>query len=253
MTTSTDLALELRHGLDIVAWCRECVRFRPDPWQERVLSTDAPQVLLNICRQGGKSTICALRAAHMAIYRPGTLTLLISRGQRQAGEIYQKVASVFRQLGVKLRVDNQASSELMNGSRVLSLPGDAATIRGFSPDLVIFDEASFVPEAVYNSVRPMLSVSRGQLFLISTPNGRQGFFFEEWHYGASWYREEVTADQCPRISAEFLQAEKQRRGLWFNQEYMCKFEDGTAQLFSHELIASLFSESFDALPLRYFT
>lgn len=254
MTTGTDFTLELRYGLDIVSWCRECVKFRPDPWQERVLSTDAAQTLLNISRQAGKSTVCALRAAHQAIYRPGTLTLLISRGQRQASEIFLKVSSVFRQLGIRLRVDNQASCELMNGSRVVSLPGDAQTIRGYSPQTVIFDEAGFVPDEVYNSVRPMLSVTRGQLFLISTPNGRAGFFHDEWfHGGPGWYRELVPASECPRISAEFLAAERQRRGLWFRQEYACEFTDGTAQLFSHELIASLFSEPFPALELRYFT
>jgi Terminase large subunit, T4likevirus-type, N-terminal len=118
-----------------------------------VLSSTAPQIALNICRQGGKSTICALKAAHQALYEPGSLTLLISRGQRQAGEIYAKVAATLRHLNTKLRVDNSASSELVNGSRILSLPGDAAGIRGFSPDLVIFDEASFCDDAVYNGGR----------------------------------------------------------------------------------------------------
>lgn len=100
----------------------------------------------------------------------------------------------------------------------------------------------------------MLSVSRGRLFLISTPNGQRGFFYEEWTSGGpAWYREEVTAYQCPRISAEFLEAEKRRRGLWFEQEYECKFTDGTAQLFSFDLIQSLFSERFDTVPLRVFT
>jgi hypothetical protein len=94
----------------------------------------------------------------------------------------------------------------------------------------------------------MLSVSRGRLFLISTPNGRRGFFFDEWETGGtSWYREMITAYECPRIEASFLEAERRRRGLWFAQEYLCSFEDGNAQLFSHALIQSLFSEPFPVL------
>jgi Terminase large subunit, T4likevirus-type, N-terminal len=155
---------------------------------------------------------------------------------------------------VKLIRDNAMSSELANGSRILSLPGDAATIRGFSPHLVIFDEAAFCDDDVYNTVRPMLSVSRGRLFLISTPNDQRGFFYDEWTSGGpAWYREEVTAYECPRIAPEFLEAEKRRRGLWFGQEYECRFEDGTAQLFSFDLIKSLFSEQFGTVPLRVFT
>ena len=254
MTTARGFADEIRYGLDIIAWCRECAGFTPDPWQARVLSSTAPQVLLNITRQGGKSTTVALLATHRAIYVPGSLILLISRGLRQAGELYQKVAQVLHRLGVKLTRDNQTSSELTNGSRILSLPGDADSIRGFSPNLVVFDEAAFVDDGVYNAVRPMLSVSRGRLFLISMPNGQRGFFHEEWTSGGpAWHREKVTAYQCPRIAPEFLEAEKRRRGLWFGQEYECKFEDGTAQLFSFDLIQSLFSENFGIVKLKVFT
>jgi hypothetical protein len=142
----------------------------------------------------------------------------------------------------------------MNGSRIISLPGDANTIRGYSPTLVIFDEAGFVPDGVYNSVRPMLAVTQGQLFLISTPNGKRGFFYEEWQLGgASWYREQVTAHQCPRIPAEFLESEKRKRGLWFNQECLCMFEDGNMQLFSSEFIQSLFSRPVEMVELPIFT
>jgi hypothetical protein len=254
LSTAQELCTELRYALDIVAWCVERVGFTPDPWQARVLRSDAPQVLLNISRQAGKSTICGVLAAHRAIYRPGSLILLISRGQRQAGELYQKVALVLRRLAVKLKLDNALSSELVNSSRILSLPSDPASIRGFSPDLVVFDEAGFCDDAVYSAVRPMLSVSRGRLSLISTPNGQRGFFYEEWHSGGpSWYREEIDAYQCPRIAPDFLEAEKRRRGLWFDQEYLCKFTDGTAQLFTHDLIESLFSVKFGTMPLRVIT
>jgi len=44
----------------------------------------------------------------------------------------------------------------------------------------------------------------------------------------------VTADQCPRIGAEFLIREEQALGpRWYRQEYFCSFEETIDQVFSH--------------------
>src|SRR5207244_12905502 len=68
---------------------------------------------------------------------------------------------------------------ISNNSRVVSLPGDPKTIRGYSaPALIVIDEAALVDDAVFNAVRPMLAVSQGTLMLLSTPSGRRGQFFE---------------------------------------------------------------------------
>ena len=75
--------------------------------------------------------------------------------------------------------------ELANGSRVVSLPGDEGTVRGFSGvSLLVIDEASRVPDDLYRSVRPMLAVSQGRLVCLSTPFGQRGFFYEYWRAGA---------------------------------------------------------------------
>ena len=87
-----------------------------------------------------------------------------------------------------------------------------------------------------------------ELWLISTPFGCRGFFYEEWHRSDSgnpksdWQRFSITADQCPRIPAAFLKEERnslpQPR---FEQEYFCQFiREGTNSLFRwKELQAAL--------------
>ncbi len=60
--------------------------------------------------------------------------------------------------------ESQLKIELANGSRILCLPGEEATIRGFSPNLLVIDEASRVPDDLYRAVRPMLAVSQGRLW-----------------------------------------------------------------------------------------
>ena len=141
----------------------------------------SPQVLLNVSRQAGKSTTVGMLAAHKAIYEPGALVILISRGLRQAGELYQKVAAV---LAPSRREAHSATTRHRANWRTAHAscrcPATPTAFVGSAPNLVVFDEAAFVDDNVYNAVRPMLSVSRGRLFLISTPNGQRGFFFDEW-------------------------------------------------------------------------
>ena len=52
-----DLALDLAHALDPVAFVQDRLKFEPDPWQARLLRSRAPWILLNCCRQSGKRRI----------------------------------------------------------------------------------------------------------------------------------------------------------------------------------------------------
>lgn len=125
---------------------------------------------------------------------------------------------------------------LSNGSRIISLPGEEATIRGYSGvSLLVIDEASRVQDSLYRTVRPMIAVSRGKLIALSTPWGKRGWFYEEWIGNADWNRVRITADDCPRISREFLKEEEMSLGdRWFRQEYGCSFEEMVDAVFSTE-------------------
>jgi Terminase large subunit, T4likevirus-type, N-terminal len=252
MSATAEIARDLRHALDPGAWARDVLNFSPDPWQAELLRSDARQVILCCSRQSGKSTCSAILAAHTALFRPGSLVLLVSKAQRQAAELLAKATAFLRQApAAKLVSDNALSIELAGGSRIVSLPGDSSTIRGFSaPALVIEDEAAWVSDELYLSVRPMLAVSGGRLMLLSTPNGRRGHFFETWHGPAGWERYTVRAPDVPRITPEFLENERTTLGTWwFQQEYMCQFLDSDDQLFSSEAIAAAISEELTPLCL----
>ena len=71
---------------------------------------------------------------------------------------------------------------------------------------------------------------------MSTPNGKAGFFYEEWtHGGERWVRIRVTAPECPRIDAEFLADERAAGGdKWYRQEYLCEFVERDGAAFSQE-------------------
>jgi hypothetical protein len=138
---------------------------------------------------------------------------------------------------------------LANGSRVISLPGDEKSIRGYSSvALLIIDEAARVEDALYSSVRPMLAVSQGQLVALSTPFGRRGWFWEAWSGEERWRRVEVTADQCPRIPAAFLAEERRALGEnWYMQEYFCRWLSAVGAVFNPNDIEAAFVPGVRAL------
>jgi Terminase large subunit, T4likevirus-type, N-terminal len=199
----------------------------PDPWQLAVLESGHPRQLLNCSRQAGKSTVAALALAE-AVFTDGALVLLVSRSHRQSRVLFGMVADFYPRLREPLLLRRTADElTLTNNSRVVSLPCQEETIRGYSGvTRLIIDEASRVPDNVYRAVRPMLAASRGRLICLSTPYGRRGFFYQAWTEGGpDWMRVEVSADKITRIPAEFLEEERRARGeAWFRQEYCCSFE-----------------------------
>jgi phage FluMu gp28-like protein len=139
--------------------------------------------------------------------------------------------------------------ELANGSRIVALPGREETVRGYSSvALLVIDEAARVSDDLYRAVRPMLAVSGGRIVALSTPFGKRGFFHQEWTSGEGWERVRITAAECPRIPAEFL--EQERRAMpaaWFQQEYFCEFSEAEGAVFSYaDVMAAL---SGDVKPL----
>jgi hypothetical protein len=230
---------DLRLALDRVEFARS-VGIEPDPWQEDLLRSTSDRVLLNVTRQGGKSSMAAVLALHRALYFPGSLILCLAPALRQSQELFGKIAGFYKDLGrpVPAEAEQRLGLELTNGSRIAALPGSERTVRGFSGvDLLIVDEAARVDDALVHSVRPMLAVSAGAMMWLSTPYGRRGVFFEEWTSGEEWERYEVPASQCPRIPQAFLEAErKSMPEWWFAQEYGCEFRETEDQLFTHEMI-----------------
>ena len=238
--------LPTRHIVDVVAFARESLAFHPGPDQIQALDPSIRRGLLNCCRQWGKSTTIAIRAVHQALHYPESLTVIASPSGRQSAEFVRKAGGFLRLLGIAPRGDgdNSISLALPNGSRIVGLPGREATIRGFSGvSLLLIDEASRVPDDLYHAVRPMIAANaHAALWLMSTPNGRQGFFYDEWQQGGpEWTRIETPATECPRIRPEFV--EEERRHLTdqkFRQEYLCEFIAADHAYFDPEAIDDAF-------------
>ena len=219
----------------------------PDPWQIRALRSQAPRQLWLCGRQVGKSTTAAFTALHETLFTSNHLALLVSPSLRQSGELFKRAITLYRLLGgtaVPPDAETQLSLTLRNGSRIVSLPGGESTLRGYSPHLVVIDEAARVDDDTFLAIRPMLAVTNGRIVAMSTPAGRRGWFSAEWHEGEGWERTRIVATECPRISEAFLASERATMGGWqFDQEYMCAFVEEASQAFPGTLVDQAFDPS----------
>ena len=240
---------------DAAEWVRQKLRFEPDAAQARVLAWEGRRGLLNCTRQWGKSTITAAKAVHQAYTEGESLTLVVSPSARQSGEFVRKAAGFAQRVGIRPKGDgdNEMSLAFPNGSRIVGLPGSEATVRGFSAvSLLLVDEAARVSDELYLAIRPMLAVSGGALWLMSTPFGKRGFFWEAWeHGGAEWARVRVPATECARIPRRFLEEERETMGeRWYRQEYLCEFGETASGLFERDLVESAITSDVAPLALE---
>ena len=77
------------------------------------------------------------------------------------------------------RDDSKLRMELANGSRILSLPSNEQTVRGYSADLIVLDEAARCDDDLISALAPMLGATGGTLVGLSTPYGKRGWYYEQ--------------------------------------------------------------------------
>ncbi len=236
---------------DAVGLAGSVLGFQADAKQAEVLGSDAHRLLLCCSRQWGKSTTAAVLVALRVLQEAGALVVIVSPTLRQTAELVLKVRGFVERVE-KLKVRGRLLLELPNGARVMGVPGNECSVRGFSaPTLVVIDEAARVGDLLYKSLRPMLAHG-GDLALLSTPFGERGFFWKEWEKGGEgWTRVSVKATECERIPAAFLEEERRVQGEdWFRQEYLCEFVGMEHQVFRQEWFERAVAAGLDVAALE---
>ena len=241
---------------DPIAWAERIAGLALDPWQRDVLLSAAPRLLLNATRQSGKWTAAGLKAAWTVLQ--GGLAVVVSPSLRQSGFLFRKLTRHLVASEAAFRRETLTEVELVSGGLAVSLPGDRpAMLRGLSlrhdgPAVLIVDEASRVRDELWATISPMLAAApAAQQILLSTPAGASGEFHRAWSSGEDWERVQITADQCPRISAEHLAAERIRLGdALYRQEYFGAFVSAPGSVFDAEVLAHMFGDHTEEEPER---
>ena len=146
-----DVARALLHALDPVAFARDRLGFEADDVARRAAAVERPVGAGHCSRQAGKSTTAAVLALHTALYRPGSLVLLVAPSLRQAGELFRKFAEMRGRLdpAPALSEDNAALVHLRRQRLAGAVACPAARPRcaaSRAPALIVEDEAARVPD-----------------------------------------------------------------------------------------------------------
>ena len=233
------LAADLRVALDPAVLFAEAFGLEPLPWQRDYLRESRTTVVLK-GRQVGASTTAAALAIHTARYASDVNVVIVSPSLKQSTEITTRARAGLRRLGVALVQDSTSVLRLVNGSRILSLPGTSRSVRGWTARLLILDEAAFIEHGTFVAARALVATG-GRLVVQSTPADEYGDFYElVTGDDPAPARFTIRSDEVPTISSEFLEAE--RRAMSpdaYASEYECQFAKAGATLFSAERIASL--------------
>ncbi|MBN2860882.1 MAG: terminase family protein, partial [Sphaerochaetaceae bacterium] len=169
--------------------------FKPFLWQSAVLTSHHKRKHINGSRQSGKSTIVSSVPCHTAKFYPGSLSIILAPTEKQATEDILKVKDFIASdpYFPDIKRDSQDEIALANKSRIIVIPATERSARGYSkPMKIVLDEASRIPDIVYKSgVRPTLTDNPTcELYAISTPNGKSGFFYEA-SQSARWEHYEI--------------------------------------------------------------
>lgn len=135
-------------------------------------------------RQVGKSRTLAVIALHHAFTHPESRVLIISAGEDAAKDLLGEVAGLAQAplLGASVEEDDSAKIVLSNGSVIRCVPASHRRARGKSIDLLILDEAAFIPEEIWDAAKFVILARPGsRVVLSSTPYGRLDRFFAR-HY-----------------------------------------------------------------------
>lgn len=205
-------------------------------------------------RQIGGSLAASFEVVADAI-DTGSDWIILSAGERQALEFMEKVHrvghifcdAIEHRTGKSYRPETKASQiRFPNGARILALPANPSTARGYSANLVL-DEFAFHenPEEIWRAVYPIITNPlRGQLKLrvISTPSGMNNKFYDLWNGAPDFTRHKTSVydavEQGLALDIDELRENLADPDGWA-QEFECQFMEHAAQVFPMDLIRSV--------------
>ncbi|RKY98248.1 MAG: hypothetical protein DRQ10_07620 [Candidatus Hydrothermota bacterium] len=211
---------------------------KPFQYQTEFLRDDHPYIIVASARQVGKSTMVSARALWEALANDGITVLILAPTFRQSQITFRKIRAaiernkrIFSRLIKRLRSDY---IQFINDSEIYCLPAgeEGITIRGFTADVLIIDEAAFVPDEVFASVLPSITTRHSKLYLLGTPAGKTGFFWKAWN-NPQFKRYRIRASDCPIHKKEKIELAKTLMpSLKFKTEYEAEFVEEMDTFFS---------------------
>lgn len=216
------------------------LHFKPFGYQQKLLSDTSQRIIACMGRQTGKTTTIATKAIHYAFTHPKTTTLIISPSLRQSMIMFDKILTFTHSnplLRRSITRKTRTIIQLTNGSTIIALPCSEHLLRGYTANLAICDEASFIPETIITEILyPMLSTTNGTAILLSTPWDKNHFFYKAF-LNPNYSTHKIRSHENPLIPQAFLTEMQQNMTTEaYKREYQAEFTEAATSYYPQELI-----------------
>lgn len=209
-------------------------------------------VAVSTGRQVGKTTIAIVIAAKWFLENAGIHIGIFLPINKQCKNVFNRLESSLNELIVAKEVKvnkTDLTFTSSSGSVIKFLGSDNDSVRGFTFDAVIIDEANFIKNEIFQAaIQPTFSVSlskkneeglvgfNGKVLMLSTPKTKNWFYgFVMNEHGNKRYKTvRFTSEEGGLISKEFLaQVKKELPDYIYKNEYMGEFLDSGAGIFKY--------------------
>ncbi len=238
-------------------------------YQKRWVEDKSRFKIGRITRQGGKTFEATLEAV-FDCYERVTKWVCLSRGERQSKELIAQCKIHAKAIGTAVEEiesifkAEEAEYKMLeivfpNGSRIIGLPANPDTARGWSANILL-DEFALHKDsrAIWRALYP--TITRGyKIRIISTPFGKKNKFYELCTADNGYSKHVVPIQVAVKEGlvlrneeGKITTIEELKKGFGddegWAQEYEVEFLDEATVFLTYDLIASVENEECEMLP-----
>lgn len=194
------------------------------PYQDLVVNDTNKRVIFAAANQIGKSWAICVKALHYALTNPGKTVVITSKTLDQAKDRLRDIKNFLGSslIDYKSQVgDSENKTEIyfrhydgereLQQSRIIVVPATESLL-SYAVDLGLGDEIAFYDNGrdfYFQILQPRTYTTKGQIILISNPNGQQGIFWDLWN-DDDFSRYNFNFLDCPKNTLEEYERYKRK-------------------------------------------
>lgn len=199
-----------RYRRDPVSFCREVLRFEPWSKQRAVIDSvrDNARTAVRSCHGPGKTAIAGRTALwFLAVHEGAKVITTAPTALQVRAQLWKEIAAGYRAAGGFIGGElYDTRLELADDWFAVGFSTDRAErFAGFHAEhiLLLVDEASGVPEDIFESAAGLLTTEGSRELLIGNPTRTSGTFFDAFHGSRSLYSTiAIPAFETPAFTRE---------------------------------------------------
>lgn len=207
---------------------------------DSIIQSDKMYHCICASRQCGKSVLALQLLLYFAINNPNWQCCYCTMTYSQSQKVFKTLLAGIKNWNIIAKTNRIENSIILNnGSEIYFKSYQRAdTIRGYSFNVVLLDEAAFMDDAdYYEALRPTLAAAGKKCILCSSPRG-SNFFYDIYQSGlknepnyASYF---LSYTDSPYINLDEIEdARKKLPDKIFRAEYLGEFIDGAQSVFDN--------------------